>query len=272
MDSTARSITMGVAATAAAAAAYYMYGSQISGGKNEPVLSHDDTVGAMVKILDGLKGVAVNLSRAAENVAQQLAQQGQEATREEIMVNIILPHFIKNFTSMQEVVLDEYDVDEEELEECVEYYLEHTLGSKLGEVVHKVRALCCKFTGEEVPASTGGTQAVAKQMSLEILFEVLGAFGVKTKEYFGRLAEDVVARVGVPSTQEEILRFSEELNLVSDKAQDEVLGVFGFEKEEFEASIMRYQQSPELMQALQQLQVDNNYALIANGIDTSRWQ
>jgi hypothetical protein len=173
---------------------------------------------------------------------------------------------------MQAEVLEEYDVDEEELEECVEYYLEHTHDSKLAEVTHKVRSLCAKFTGEEVPANSGESRAVAKTMSLEVLFEVLGAFGAKTKEYFGRLAEDVVARRGMPSTQEDILRFSEELNLVSDRAQDEVLGVFGFEKEEFEACIVRYQQSPELMQALQQLQVDNNYALIQNGIDTSRWQ
>jgi hypothetical protein len=94
-----RSLALAAAATVAAtAAAYYLLGQSSAGhghGRaHEPVLSHDDTVGAMLKILDGLKGVAVNLSRAAENVAQQLAQQGQEATREEIMVNIILPHFI----------------------------------------------------------------------------------------------------------------------------------------------------------------------------------
>ena len=149
-------------------------------------------------------------------------------------------------------------MDEEELEHCVEYYMEHTAldGSKLAEVVHKVRALCAKFTGEEVQPMVGASsKALAKPMSLEVLFEVLGAFGVKTKDYFGRLAEDVVSRSGVPSTQEEILRFSEELNLISDKAQDEVLSAFGYEKEEFESSIMRNQQSAELMQALQQLQV-----------------
>ena len=101
-----RTITLGVTATAAAVMAYYFLGTQSSSGGEEPVLSHDDTVGAMVKILDGLKSIAVNLNRAAENVAQQLMQQGQEATREEIMVNIILPHFTKSFSSMQTGVLE----------------------------------------------------------------------------------------------------------------------------------------------------------------------
>lgn len=245
------------------------------------MLSHDDTVGAMVRILDGLKSIAVNLNRAAENVAQQLEQQGQQATREEIMVNIILPHFLKSFTTMQAGVLEvyclafihpfvlninyiypcvydaqDYDVDEEELEQCVQYYLEHSAveSSKLREVVTKVRSLCAKFTCEDLPAADGPA-APTKTMDIGVLFEVLGAFGAKTKDYFGRLAEETVSQHGVPSTQEEILRFSEELNLVSDRAQDEVLSVFGYEKEEFEASIMRNQQSAELMQVLQQLQV-----------------
>lgn len=70
------------------------------------MLSYEDTLGAMMRILDGLKGIAVNLNRAAENVAQQLMQQGQSATREEIMGTIILPHFLKSFSSMQAGVLE----------------------------------------------------------------------------------------------------------------------------------------------------------------------
>ena len=89
--------------------------------------------------------------------------------------------------------------------------------SKLSEVVAKIDALCAKFTGESSGSGGGTASSSSKEMTLEALFEVLGAFGAKTKEYFGRLAEEVVARSGVPSSQEAILSFSEELNVLSDK-------------------------------------------------------
>lgn len=270
---------MGVTATAAALLAYYFIAGD-SSGSEEPVLSHDDTVEAMMKVLEGLRTIAVQHVRAAENIKEQLVQQGQDMSREEIMTTIILPHFKNAFSGMQAQVLAEFDVDEEELEECVTHYLEVAVGdgSKLQEVVTKISALCAQFTGETSTGagkgggSSGGAMSGAQELPLDKLFEVLRVFAEKTKEYFGRFAEEFVQQHGVPSSPGEITRFAEELTLVSDRAQEETLDDFGLEKTVFEMSIMRNQQSAELMQLLQQMQMENNYALIKNGIDTSKFQ
>lgn len=264
METTARNITVGVTATAAAVAAYYFLckGGVVSktsfvlssssvlttlitqgSGNDEPVLSHDDTVEAMVKVLDGLRTIAVQHVRAAENIKEQLMQQGQDMSREEIMTTIILPHFKNAFAAMQVQVLEvrgpgvhgicvgvrfltllllqDYDVDEEELEACVDHYLENVAvpGSKIGEVVSKIKAICAQFTGEATAGQArGGSSGPAKELSLDVLMDVLGAFGAKTKEYFGRFAEDFVSQHGVPSNQEQIVRFGDELTLVSDRS------------------------------------------------------
>lgn len=50
--------------------------------------------------------------------------------------------------------------------------------------------------------------------------------------------------------------FRHSLNLTNDyRAQDEALDEFGLEKADFEMGIMRHQQSVELMQSLQRIQV-----------------
>ena len=194
-----------------------------------------------MKVLDGLRTIAVQHVRAAENIKEQLMQQGQDMSREEIMTTIILPHFKNAFAAMQVQVLEvtwldlmgsaidrterflllqDYDVDEEELEACVDHYLENVAvpGSKIGEVVSKIKAICAQFTGESPTGSArGGSAGPAKELSLDMLMDVLGAFGAKTKEYFGRFAEEFVSQHGVPSNQEQIVRFGDELTLVSDR-------------------------------------------------------
>lgn len=214
---------------------------------DEPVLSHDDTADAMVKILDGLRTIAVQHVRAAENIKEQLTQQGQDMSREEIMTTIILPHFKNAFAGMQAKVLEvvnallcdnwqfavltfpcinysqEFDVDEEELEECVRHYVEHSAiqGSKLQEAVSKIKAICAQFTGDVdsgKASPSGGTRPAATQeLSLDQLFDVLETFAAKTKDYFGRFAEEYVQSYGVPSTQAEIARFADQLTEVSDR-------------------------------------------------------
>lgn len=131
MTTAIRNVTAGATVTAAALLAYYflsgngevvvfieesspillilicLYIYLLQGsGDDEPVLSHDDTVEVMAKILDGLRTIAVQHVRAAENIKEQLVQQGQDMGREEIMTSIILPHFKNAFAGLQKQVLE----------------------------------------------------------------------------------------------------------------------------------------------------------------------
>lgn len=70
------------------------------------MLTYADTLDCMTKILDSVRMVAVQHSRAADNIAQQLAAQGQAMEHQQIMTSIILPHFKNAFQSTQSQILE----------------------------------------------------------------------------------------------------------------------------------------------------------------------
>jgi hypothetical protein len=89
----------------------WVWGSSPSEDKNsrntdDAVLSYDDTLAAMAKILDQLRNIAAQHVRAADNVEEQFAQQGQQVPRDYVMTTIILPHFKNAFQTMQNEVLE----------------------------------------------------------------------------------------------------------------------------------------------------------------------
>jgi hypothetical protein len=60
----------------------------------------------MSQILNSVRMVAVQHSRAADNIAQQLAEQNQPMEHQQIMTSIILPHFKNAFQATQNQILE----------------------------------------------------------------------------------------------------------------------------------------------------------------------
>lgn len=77
----------------------------------------------MTLIFNNLKMSATKLANAADNIRAQIAQQGQEVDTATVMKTFILPHFETALKEIQDEVLEQFDADEEELEEAVEYYI-----------------------------------------------------------------------------------------------------------------------------------------------------
>lgn len=120
------------------------------------------------------------------------------------------------------MIVQDFDLDEEELEECVTYYLDHVAiqGSKIQEIVSKIKSICSQFTGDAEAGhdqSADGKTPSTQELPLDTLLDVLESFAEKTKDCFGKFAAEFVQNFGVPSSQGDIARFAEKLTLVSDR-------------------------------------------------------
>ena len=239
------SVSVAAAAVAVVGAGFWWFSSSAAAEEDEPVLDLSDTVELMAQILENLRVTAAQHVRAADNIKEQLVASGQSMSHEDIMTTIILPHFKNAFQTMQaqllEVILavffppkktnfknvyvyQEYDIDEEELEESVEYHLKNSEAPKLAEVVSKLKLLCQQFTGDENDAETSSaaqgsrSQGVQRRdLSAEELLEVLEDFGEKTVSDVESFTGTFVATYGVPETDEMKLRFHEQLSAISER-------------------------------------------------------
>jgi exonuclease VII small subunit len=77
----------------------------------------------MMSFLDKLKVVALRHKRAAESIKQQIEAQGQQIDEKQFLAGYMLPHFETALKDLQSQVFSEFDVEEDELEEAVAYYM-----------------------------------------------------------------------------------------------------------------------------------------------------
>ena len=117
-------------------------------------------------------------------------------------------------------------MDEEELEEAVDIYLNSANSQKLAEVASKIRLLCKQFTGEsQGGGSASGSQASTtkagtrkKELSAEELVQLLEDFRRRTVEQVEEYSSEFVSRFGSPAGSMELQnKFHTELGILSEQ-------------------------------------------------------
>jgi hypothetical protein len=190
------------------------------------------------------------------------------------------------------VLMQTFDIDEEELEEAVTYHIKNSdANGKLDEAVTKLRLLCVPFTGEDaegeevedVTEQTQPSRVKPEEISVDKLVSIITDFGARTVQDIDRLAREFKEVVGSgPLTQEKLLQFHEVLANISEqyvahplfshfksplryderadplstcRTQADVLESYGFEKHDFEHALVKHSSSPKLQACVAQIQV-----------------
>ena len=172
-----------------------------------PALTEEETVAIMTTILDKLKLSAARMVKAAENIKQQLAQQGQEMEDKVIMANFILPHFETAFKEIESQVYEDKDVEEHEVEEATYYYIEHG-NATLKEAGKKIRLIYKEFGGEVEESAdfevdqTGASQRSSVNLGVKEIVGVLNSIGEKMSNATDGYIETFVQTYGSPNSPE----------------------------------------------------------------------
>ena len=195
--------------------AYYtILGSNTSTSDPElaPAVTEEEATKIMNAICDQMKLVAPRLIMAAENIKQQIASQGQQIDDASLMKVFLLPQLEQMIRDTQESIFEKFDVDEDEVEEAVEYYTKRG-HEELIAINQNITMLYKQFGGEVdegedlAAAGDGGGAAGSGEYTLEMVVGMMQSLTEKmvrsTDEYTG----EFISKNGVPSTQAEVERF-----------------------------------------------------------------
>ena len=186
-----------------------------------PALTEDEAREIMAKILEQLKVTATQMIRAAEGIKQKIAQQGQEIEDRKLMQMFILPHFETAFQQLQEKILDEYEVEEYELEDAVNTYIAEG-DKKLSETAERIRMIYKEFGGgiddadESENSLTSPAGAGASELNLDKVVAILEDIMVNMEEKCSQFFEAYMAQHGSPRTKEQINNFQMQLMYISE--------------------------------------------------------
>jgi len=157
---------------------------------------------------------------AANNIKQQLQAQGLDMEDSKIMVIYILPHFTSGYKDIKNQVLNEYDVEEYELEEATLYYMDKG-DETIRETTKKIRKLYNACGGnvnldeDEDVASVPSKGLLPFETVLEIL-QVIGEITMnKTDEFIVTFKE----KYGLPKDQDTAERFQQGLMSISERLE-----------------------------------------------------
>ena len=185
-----------------------------------PALTHDETQLILSLILDKVKLLAAKMVNAANNIKQQLQAQGLDMEDSKIMVIYILPHFTSGYKDIKNQVLNEYDVEEYELEEATLYYMDKG-DETIRETTKKIRKLYNACGGnvnldeDEDVASVPSKGLLPFETVLEIL-QVIGEITMnKTDEFIVTFKE----KYGLPKDQDTAERFQQGLMSISERLE-----------------------------------------------------
>jgi hypothetical protein len=168
----------GVIVAALIASAYGIYSYVGSSGSSKdsnllPALTEEEARKIMSAILDRFQMNIPKLFRAADSIKQQFLQQGQDIDDATLLKQFLLPHLEQGLKDIQEAVLEEYDVDEGDLEDAVTTYIEKG-DAELTRISAVIRGVFKKFGAdivdeedefEDVPASSNTTTVSTKASS-----------------------------------------------------------------------------------------------------------
>lgn len=122
----------------------------VGGSKDDllPALTEDEAKTVMEEIINSTKLVAPKLIAMGQQMQQQYKAQGQELDDETITKYILHPQFTSFLKDAQEKTLEKYNVDEDEMEDAINYYTGVGGNADLIDMRNSLRMLYKQFGGE----------------------------------------------------------------------------------------------------------------------------
>ncbi len=202
----AQTALLATAVIAVGYAAYSFMGSS-STSTLAPAVTEEEARKMMGKILEQVKVQVPRFLRAAESIKQQIAAQGQEIEDAQLLKAFILPHLESSIREVTQSILDEFDVDEDELEEAVETYV--AAGDE--ELMHlskQLKIIYKQFGGETGDDdATSAPSAKASEMSLNDVIVLLEELAQTMMENCDSFCKEFIGKFGTPTSQEMLEKF-----------------------------------------------------------------
>lgn len=204
-------------ALAASAAVYYTLVSPTSSSNLAPAIEEEEAQKVMNLLLKRLKILAPKLITAAQNIKMQIQQQGQDVEEAIIMKQFILPHFESSLKEYQDELLNEFDMDEDDLEEAVNTYIAN--GNKeLADIAQSIRVMHNQFGGDsDIQDPNAPKSAKVEEMTLEEVVGLMKELGNQMMQYTDDFCGTFIDENGVPSNQQEMEAFQLGLMAASQK-------------------------------------------------------
>lgn len=258
------------AAFAAVIGAYVLLSSKKSSSDDDllPALTPDETEEILGKILEKLKVIALRLHRAMENVRQQFMQQGQRVDEAQLKQHYILPQFMKDFGEMQQSVLGDFEVDESELEEAVQYYSKEG-NESIRNLSKQVKLIYVEFGGTMEEEAASGEEKSGEESetpSLETCLTLLDKLAEKMAEVTGGYIESFKEQYGTPTTQTGFEQFQVGLMKLSEEAEKSVLAPYEISQMTFQQALMKYQGEQEVTEKVIRMQMQNQQLMQQHGL------
>jgi hypothetical protein len=289
---------LGAAAGGILGLAYLLFANKKkNGSKLLPALTEEETL----KILKGLdskmKFVEQNFKKHAANQMQHMAQQGQVAPMEDILMQFC-PFYEQEYTKHSKAVLDEFDILEYELEDAISVYCNEsskhydeviaaaaknlrkiykTFGGDIAELSDDVNH-ASEARGQSHNHSSGGGgdgelfdvdadgTLPENHGTLDHFIMVLSEVADVIGQVVDRFSFEFIKTRGLPTTPELSQSFTQSLMAITENTTNEVLQAHKYTLQDFEQLIQANSESPDLQYAFQQLQMASLIALQKHGI------
>ena len=202
---------IGLAATAligSCTAAYFLYSNVVSSKSTlAPAIDEEEAKKIMNAILKKLKVLVPKLLMAAQNIKMQVQQTGQDIEEMALMRQFLLPHFDSNLKEIQDSVLEEFDVDEDELEEAVNTYIAAG-DEELAAISKSIRVMHTQFGGDsDIEEESPKKSEAAEKMGLNEVLTLMKELGNQMMQYTDDFCGEFIDQYGVPASQQHMEQF-----------------------------------------------------------------
>lgn len=230
-NATTRNVVLASAAVLATGLALYSFlgtsGTAAGVAKLAPALDEEETRKIMSSILEKLQGTVPKLLGAAENIKQQIVAQGQQLEDAQLLKMFILPHLQTALREAQDAVLEQFDVDDDELEEAVNEYI--AAGDpELTRISTTIKQIFKKF-GADIDTSSGSAATTKESAggsssaanldpnSLENLLRILRIISKATADKTEEFIATFVNNYGPPVSEMLAMQFQHGLMYASQR-------------------------------------------------------
>jgi len=265
-SSAAKIALFATAVVATGTVAYYVFGGSSKHDSNIlPAVTEEEALEMMSQIMDKIKVLIPKMLRAADGIKQQLAQQGQEIDDMQLMKTFILPHVKEQFDAIQAGILEQYEYDDDELEEAVQFYILEG-NEKLAEISDKIKSIYKEFGGDvevDAPEASEAAQGLSEDNVVELMQGLSDKMAYNTDIFCSQFIENF----GAPTTIQGMEQFQMGLMQIADGAEKELLGSHGLSQQDFQAILMQYQSNRKIIEIFTSMQYDNKRILAKHGIN-----
>ena len=202
------------------------------------------------------------LKKPADNFKQQIAAQGQEVDDIQLLKALILPHLETGIKEIQEEVLNEYDADDDELEEAVNYYLEQG-DEELADITKSLKTIYKQFGGDLPDEESVGS---SKDFELHEVVELFQELVTMIVEHTETMVKKYIKENGVPSTSMQKADFQSELASITDTAEKVFLAERGLTTTDIQQLLLKHQSEPAIQQTFMSMQFQTQRILQSHGI------